>query len=65
MQQIYLWFVVLILRLYDEKCILRINSQGGPGETTAEQRRAAETVIMNFRKTKSPYQLCRVIILFQ
>ncbi|KAJ6645630.1 Exportin-4, partial [Pseudolycoriella hygida] len=35
---------------------------GAPGDTNAEQRRAAETVIMNFRKTKSPYQLCQEVL---
>ncbi|KAG4069052.1 hypothetical protein HA402_008363 [Bradysia odoriphaga] len=39
-----------------------MNKQGAPGQTTAEQRRTAETIIMNFRKTKSPYQLCQEIL---
>ncbi|XP_012280513.1 exportin-4 isoform X2 [Orussus abietinus] len=33
-----------------------------PNLVSAEQRRSAETIYLNFRKTKSPYQLCRQIL---
>ncbi|XP_015117470.1 exportin-4 [Diachasma alloeum] len=33
-----------------------------PNIITAEQRQSAEAVFLNFRKTKSPYQLCRNIL---
>ncbi|KAJ8667434.1 hypothetical protein QAD02_009097 [Eretmocerus hayati] len=33
-----------------------------PNLVTAEQRQSAEAVFLNFRKTKSPYQLCRELL---
>ncbi|XP_011647101.1 exportin-4-like isoform X1 [Pogonomyrmex barbatus] len=33
-----------------------------PNLITSEQRQSAETVFINFRKTKSPYQLCQQIL---
>nr|XP_046471552.1 exportin-4-like isoform X1 [Neodiprion pinetum] len=33
-----------------------------PNLITGQQRQSAETVFLNFRKTKSPYQLCREIL---
>ncbi|XP_076466305.1 exportin-4-like isoform X2 [Babylonia areolata] len=33
-----------------------------PNVVTTEQRHAAENIILNFRKTKMPYNICRVIL---
>jgi hypothetical protein len=35
---------------------------GPPGLVTPEQRHAAETIFLNFRKSKCPYQMCKELL---
>lgn len=43
-------------------CIYFFYFQASPNIISVEQRKSAEEVFLNFRKTKSPYQLCQQIL---